>query len=58
LPGTDYLADWGVTREELNAIIADNPPVYSTLSGFVAEYKLRKMWLERPEIANLARPRS
>ncbi len=26
--------------------------------GFVAEYKLKKLWLERPEIENLVRPRS
>ena len=26
--------------------------------GFVAEYKLRQMWLLRPEIRNLSRPRS
>ncbi len=26
--------------------------------GFVAEYKLKKLWLQRPEVTNLARPRA
>lgn len=54
----DHLTEWGLSRDELNEIIAENPPVFSTLSGFVSEYKLRKLWLQRPEFTGLARPRS
>ena len=54
----DHLTDWGLSREELNEIIAENPPVLSTLSGFVAEYKLRQLWLRRAGLSNLTRPRA
>lgn len=54
----EYLKEWGFTLEELNEIIADNPPVLSMVSGYVAEYALKKEWLLRPGITNLVRPRA
>lgn len=54
----NYLAEWDLTPDEVNEIVAENPPVLSTLSGLVAEYKLKKVWLLRPELSNLIRPRS
>jgi hypothetical protein len=54
----DYLREWNLTLDEMNEIIAENPPVLSTLSGFVAEYKLKKLYLQDPRITNLMRPRS
>jgi len=54
----NYLREWGLTLEEINEIIAENPPVLSTLSGFVAEYKLRKIYLQDTRISELIRPRS
>ncbi len=52
----DHLAEWDLTRDELNEIIAENPPVISVLSGFVTEYKFRKLWLGRRGISNVTRP--
>jgi len=57
-PVRDYLKEWELTPDEVNDIIAANPPVLSTLSGFVAEYKFRKLWLNDPRISNVARPRA
>lgn len=54
----NYLHEWGLTPEEINEIIAENPPVLSTLSGFVAEYKLKKHYLQDSRISELTRPRS
>jgi hypothetical protein len=54
----DLLHAWDVTAEELSEIAAENPSMRGLVFGFVAEYKLKKMWLERPEIENLTRPRS
>lgn len=54
----NYLQEWDLTADEINEIIADNPPVFSTLSGFVAEYKLKKLVLQDPRLTNLTRPRS
>ena len=54
----DHLTEWDISRDELNEIIAENPPVLSTLSGFVSEYKLRKLWLQREPFTGLARPRA
>ncbi len=54
----NYLLEWELTPEEINEIIAENPPVLSILSGFIAEYKLRKLWLHDGRISALSRPRS
>jgi len=52
----DLLNAWSLTRAELSEIVAENPSMRGLMFGFVAEYKLRKMWLLRREITNLARP--
>jgi len=57
-PTADLLRTWGITAEELAEIISENPSARGLLFGFVAEYKLRKMWLNRRVIENLTRPRS
>jgi hypothetical protein len=54
----NYLREWDLTPDEVNEIIAENPPVLSTLSGFVAEYKLKKLYLQDARITELTRPRS
>ena len=54
----NYLREWDLTAEEINEIIAENPPVLSTLSGFVAEYKLKKLVLQDPRLSDVTRPRS
>lgn len=54
----NYLREWNLTSDEINEIIAENPPVLSTLSGFVAEYKLKKLYLQDKRITDLMRPRS
>jgi len=35
---------WDVTREELDEIIQANPSLRGIVFGYVAEYKLRKIW--------------
>ena len=57
-PIPDVLTTWGITAEELSEIISENPSMRGLMFGYVAEYKLRKEWLLRPEIENLVRPRS
>lgn len=54
----NYLREWDLSAEEINEIIAENPPVLSTISGFVAEYKLKKLVLQDSRISDLTRPRS
>jgi hypothetical protein len=54
----DLLQSWGITADELSEIVAENPSMRGLMFGFVAEYKLRKMWLARHEVENLTRPRS
>ncbi|RLG20529.1 restriction endonuclease [Candidatus Micrarchaeota archaeon] len=54
----DYFKEWDLTPEEINEIIAENPPVLSTLFGYVAEYKLKKIWLSRSGITDVSRPRA
>ncbi|MGH9468947.1 MAG: restriction endonuclease [Terriglobia bacterium] len=56
--GVDILGDWGITATELAEIVAENPSMRGLMFGFVAEYKLRKIWLRRRGISNLIRPRS
>ncbi len=50
------LTAWDITAEELSEIVFENPSMRGLMFGFVAEYKLKKMWLLRPEITKLVRP--
>lgn len=54
----DLLRDWSITAEELSEIVAENPSMRGLMFGYIAEYKLKKEWLLRPEFTNLTRPRS
>ena len=54
----DLLRTWDITAEEFSEIVAENPSMRGLMFGFVAEYKVKKQWLLRPEITNLERPRS
>jgi len=54
----DLLEFWGLTTKELSEIVAENPSMRGNMFGFIAEYKLRKAWLMRPQVTNLSRPRS
>jgi hypothetical protein len=54
----DLLDAWALTRRELSEIVAENPSMRGLMFGFVAEYKLKKLWLLRSEITNLVRPGS
>jgi hypothetical protein len=56
IPG--LLEGWSLTLGELSEIVAENPSMRSLMFGFVAEYKLKKLWLMRPEIEDLVRPSS
>ena len=57
-PIASLLDAWSITAEELSEIVAQNPSMRGLMFGFVAEYKLKKEWLQRPEVENLVRPRS
>ena len=57
-PIPDLLQSWNITAEELSEIVGENPSMRGLMFGFVAEYKLKKEWLQRPGITNLFRPRS
>lgn len=47
---------WNVTAEELTQIVDRNPSLRGMILGYVAELKLHKLWLERPEISNVVKP--
>lgn len=49
------LEDWGVTVQELNEILASRPSLRGILIGFIAEYKLPKVWFSDPRIEALER---
>ncbi|MGH7253012.1 MAG: restriction endonuclease [Nitrospiraceae bacterium] len=49
------LEDWGVTIEELNEILASRPSLRGILVGFIAEYKLPRLWFSDPRIGGLER---
>ena len=36
------IEDWGITADELNAVLAERPSVRGILVGFLAEYKLQR----------------
>ena len=57
-PVPSLLEAWSLTAGELSEIVAENPSMRGLMFGFVAEYKLKKAWLERREVVNLVRPRS
>jgi hypothetical protein len=57
-PIPSLLEAWSLTAEELSEIVSQNPSMRGLMFGFVAEYKLKREWLLRPEIENLDRPRS
>ena len=44
------VSSWGLTLEELDEILAYRPSVRGMLSGFVAEYRLTKMWFTDPRV--------
>jgi hypothetical protein len=50
------IKSWGMSLDDLHTMVAENPHVYSPLSGFVAEYKCRQLYLERAEITDIVRP--
>lgn len=47
------LEQWGVTLDELNQMLASRPSLRGILLGFVAEYKLARMWFNDSRIRNL-----
>lgn len=49
----NILRRWGLTVEELTEIVNNNPSMRGLMLGYVAEYKLRKMFFEDKRIKNL-----
>lgn len=56
-PQRHLLDEWELSRDEVNDILTENPSARGNLFGYVAEYKLRKIWLQHSSIRNLERPR-
>ncbi len=42
------LKRWGLTEQELTEIIQENPSMRGLMLGYIAEYKLRKMYFSDP----------
>lgn len=53
----DYWNDWELSPDEFNRIIDDNSNALSAIYGYVAEERMREMYLEDdPEIDNIRTP--
>lgn len=46
----NLLERWQLTQQELSEIISQNPSMRGLLMGYVAEYKLRKIWFSDDRI--------
>jgi hypothetical protein len=55
LKSRNILKRWGLTVEELTEIVNNNPSMRGLMLGYVAEYKLRKMFFEDSRIKDLAK---
>ena len=49
------LEDWDTNLDELNEIINSRPSLRGMLIGFLAEYKISKLWFSDKRIQNLVR---
>lgn len=49
----NILYRWQLTQEELTEIVDSNPSMRGLMLGYVAEYKLKKMYFEDPRISAL-----
>lgn len=53
----DYWNDWKLSPDEFNRIIDDNSNALSAIFGYVAEERMREMYLEdHPDIDNIRTP--
>lgn len=51
------LERWGITAEELTVARDENPSLRGMLLGYVAEYKLRRLWFtDRPDVTHFVKP--
>lgn len=50
------IRSWGLSLEEMETLIAENPHVYSPVFGFHAEYKCRQLCFTNPNITDVIRP--
>lgn len=48
--------EWEITPQELEELIRANPSLRGITFGYIAEYKLRKLWFSDPRIDNLHKP--
>ncbi len=49
------LDDWGITQDDLNAVLSERPSVRGVLIGFLAEYKLQRSVFSDARIHKLIR---
>ncbi len=47
------LSRWGLSVSELTKIIDENPSLRGILSGYVAEFQLRKLWFSDDRVTNV-----
>ena len=51
---SDTILDrWGITANELTAVVDQNPSLRGMLLGYLAELKLEKLWLSKKEISSV-----
>lgn len=48
-----FLSEWGVTRKEIDEIITASPSLRGILFGYLAEYKLRKLYFADPRVTDI-----
>jgi len=49
--GRTVLDEWQITPQDLTVLLEQSPSLRGMLFGYVAELKLERIWLQRPEIA-------
>jgi hypothetical protein len=48
----NILDEWEITPHDLTDLLQQNPSLRGMLFGYVAEFKLENLWLQRPEITS------
>lgn len=52
-PPDDILQRWRLTAEELTQIVDENPSMRGLMLGYIAEFQVRKIWLEDNRISDV-----
>jgi len=52
----NILQRWQISADELTEIIDENPSLRGFLAGYVAEYKVRRVWFSPPKVEESQKP--